>query len=46
VRGVQRPRPSYPVELSQFHSEDYVDFLSKITPDTQHEHLKQVNPKT
>ena len=28
--------------MSQFHAEDYVDFLSKITPDTQHEHMAQM----
>ena len=39
---LQRPRRSYPAELAQFHSEDYVDFLSKITPDKQHEHLQQM----
>ena len=37
-RPVKRPRRSYPVEMATFHAEDYVDFLSKITPDTQHEH--------
>ena len=41
-RNAQRPRRSYPVEMSQFHAEDYVDFLSKITPDTQHEHMAQM----
>ena len=24
------------MELAQFHSEDYVDFLNRVTPDTQH----------
>ena len=28
--------------MSQFHAEDYVDFLSKITPDTQQDHLAQM----
>ncbi|KAF3779053.1 Histone deacetylase 9 [Nymphaea thermarum] len=27
---------AYPVELAQFHSADYVEFLHRITPDTQH----------
>lgn len=31
--ATQRPRKAFPVELAQFHSEDYVDFLSKVTPD-------------
>lgn len=33
---VQRPHKAYPVELAQFHSADYVEFLHRITPDTQH----------
>ncbi|KAF9673130.1 hypothetical protein SADUNF_Sadunf11G0116600 [Salix dunnii] len=33
---VYRPHKAYPVELAQFHSEDYVEFLHRITPDTQH----------
>ena len=32
---MQRPHKAYPVELAQFHSADYVDFLHRITPDTQ-----------
>jgi len=34
--AMQRPHKAYPVELAQFHSEDYVEFLHRITPDTQH----------
>ena len=30
------------MEMAQFHAEDYVDFLAKITPDTQHEHAAQM----
>jgi len=30
----QRPRRAYPAELTQFHSEDYIDFLAKVTPDS------------
>lgn len=33
---VQRPHKAYPVELAQFHSTDYVEFLHRITPNTQH----------
>ncbi|KAG0493024.1 hypothetical protein HPP92_006422 [Vanilla planifolia] len=33
---IYRPHKAYPVELAQFHSADYVDFLHRITPDTQH----------
>lgn len=29
----QRPRLAYPMELTQFHAEDYVNFLSRVTPD-------------
>lgn len=39
---VYRPRKAYPVELAQFHSEDYVDFLARVTPDNQAEYLKQM----
>ena len=34
--AMQRPHKAYPVELAQFHSEDYFEFLHRITPDTQH----------
>ncbi|GMN56285.1 hypothetical protein TIFTF001_025405 [Ficus carica] len=33
---IYRPHKAYPVELAQFHSEDYVAFLQRITPDTVH----------
>ena len=39
---VFRPRKATTSELTQFHAEDYVDFLSKITPNTQHEYLAQM----
>ena len=32
---MQKPRPAMPVELAQFHANDYVDFLSRIHPDNQ-----------
>lgn len=32
---IYRPHKAYPVELAQFHSADYIDFLARITPDTQ-----------
>ncbi|KAL6575769.1 Histone deacetylase 9 [Orobanche hederae] len=32
---VYRPHKAYPVELAQFHSPDYVEFLQRITPNTQ-----------
>ncbi|THG03517.1 hypothetical protein TEA_013727 [Camellia sinensis var. sinensis] len=34
--SMTRPHKAYPVELAQFHSADYVEFLHRITPDTQH----------
>jgi len=36
---VFRPRAAYPVEIAQFHAEDYVDFLSKVTPDNVNDNL-------
>lgn len=39
---VYRPRRAYAVELAQFHSEEYVDFLNRVTPDTQHLHQAQM----
>lgn len=33
---LQRPHKAYPVELAQFHSADYVEFLHRISPNTQH----------
>eukprot|EP00898_Chlorokybus_atmophyticus_P006404 jgi/Chlat1/6765/Chrsp50S06460 len=39
---VYRPRRAYPVQLAQFHSEDYVDFLQRVTPETQSEFLRQL----
>ncbi|XP_057781937.1 histone deacetylase 9 isoform X1 [Salvia miltiorrhiza] len=32
---IYRPHKAYPVELAQFHSPDYVEFLQRITPDKQ-----------
>ena len=31
--GLQRPHPASPEELTAFHSDDYVDFLRRVTPD-------------
>lgn len=39
---VYRPRRAYPVEMTTFHSEDYIDFLNLITPDNQHEFLAEL----
>jgi len=32
---VFRPKKAYPAELAQFHSADYVEFLSRVNPDNQ-----------
>ncbi len=37
-----RPRASTNDEFTQFHSEDYVSFLSKITPDKQHQYVAEM----
>ncbi|KAK9815875.1 hypothetical protein WJX72_011119 [[Myrmecia] bisecta] len=39
---VYRPRRAYPVELAQFHSEDYIDFLTRATPDNQDDFKDQL----
>lgn len=39
---IYRPHKAYPVELAQFHSADYVEFLHRITPDTQHMFTKEL----
>lgn len=39
---LQRPHKAYPVELAQFHSADYVEFLHRITPDSQHMFTKEL----
>mmetsp|Transcript_12127 Transcript_12127/g.26074 ORF Transcript_12127/g.26074 Transcript_12127/m.26074 type:complete len:429 (-) Transcript_12127:587-1873(-) len=39
---VYRPRKAYPVELAQFHSGDYVEFLSRITPDNTSKYAQQL----
>ncbi|KAF8009462.1 hypothetical protein BT93_J0452 [Corymbia citriodora subsp. variegata] len=39
---IYRPHKAYPVELAQFHSPDYVEFLHRITPDTQHLFLNEL----
>ncbi|XP_020527329.1 histone deacetylase 9 isoform X2 [Amborella trichopoda] len=39
---IYRPHKAYPQELAQFHSADYVEFLHRITPDTQHLYAKEL----
>ncbi len=38
----QRPHKAYPVELAQFHSSDYVEFLHRITPDLQEKYATEL----
>ncbi|XP_024977398.1 histone deacetylase 6 [Cynara cardunculus var. scolymus] len=33
-----RPFPAGPEDIRRFHSDDYVDFLASVTPDTLHDH--------
>jgi len=37
-----RPSPARDDELTRFHSDEYIEFLRLITPDNQHEHLRQL----
>ena len=39
---MQRPRQAYAMELTAFHSEDYVNFLARVTPDNQDEMQAQL----
>jgi acetoin utilization deacetylase AcuC-like enzyme len=32
---MQRPRKAFPAELAQFHTAEYVSFLSRVRPDNQ-----------
>ncbi|XP_077220334.1 histone deacetylase 6-like [Tasmannia lanceolata] len=45
---INRPFPATPSDIRRFHSDDYVEFLSSVTPETQHDsshvrHLKRFN---
>ncbi|CAK9137559.1 unnamed protein product [Ilex paraguariensis] len=35
---INRPFPAGPDDIRRFHSDDYVDFLASVTPDTLHDH--------
>ena len=39
---LQRPHKAYPVELAQFHSVDYVEFLARITPESQDKYAAEL----
>ena len=35
---INRPFPAGPDDIRRFHSDDYVDFLASVTPDSLHDH--------
>jgi histone deacetylase 1/2 len=37
----QRAKPATKREMSQFHTDEYVDFLYRITPDNAHQFAKE-----
>lgn len=37
----QRAKPATKREMSQFHTDEYVDFLHRITPDNEHQFAKE-----
>lgn len=39
---VFRPELANAEDMTQFHSDEYIEFLKMITPDNQHEHLRQL----
>ncbi|CAM6126040.1 unnamed protein product [Calypogeia fissa] len=39
---IYRPHKAYPLELAQFHSEDYIDFLHRITPEMQDQYKNEL----
>lgn len=39
---VFRPEMATEEEMTKFHTDDYVEFLRLVTPDNQHEHLRQL----
>lgn len=39
---VFQPTPAQAEDMTQFHSDDYIDFLRLVTPDNQHEHMRQL----
>jgi acetoin utilization deacetylase AcuC-like enzyme len=40
-RAPQRAKPATKREMSQFHTDEYVDFLHRITPDNAHQFAKE-----
>jgi len=39
---VYRPEMATEEDMTKFHTDDYVEFLRLVTPDNQHEHLRQL----
>jgi acetoin utilization deacetylase AcuC-like enzyme len=39
---VFRPALASAEDMTQFHSDEYIEFLRLITPDNQHEHMRQL----
>lgn len=39
--AVQRAKPATKQEMCQFHTDEYVDFLSKVTPDNMDQYAKE-----
>jgi acetoin utilization deacetylase AcuC-like enzyme len=39
---VWRPRPATNAQMQRFHTSDYIDFLSSITPENMDEYMTQV----
>lgn len=37
-----QPTPAHAEDMTQFHSDEYIEFLRLVTPDNQHEHLRQL----
>ncbi|XP_059640346.1 histone deacetylase 6 [Cornus florida] len=42
---INRPFPAGPDDIRLFHSDDYVDFLASVTPETLHDHTHARNLK-
>jgi len=39
---VFQPAPAQAEDMTQFHSDEYIEFLRLVTPDNQHEHMRQL----
>jgi acetoin utilization deacetylase AcuC-like enzyme len=43
---VYRPHPAQQAEMEKFHSQDYVQFLKRVTPDSAKDYLHQLQKCT